>query len=38
MKKLKQNQLGFIPLLILMIVIIVIVVGVAYLRVSHANH
>ena len=38
MKKLKLNEGGFIPMLILLVVILVAVIVLAYLRVSHANH
>ncbi len=38
MKIIKQNEEGFIPLLIAMVLLIAIVVVIAYLRVSHASH
>jgi len=38
MKKLKLNDSGFIPMIIMLVVVVVAVIVLAYLRVSHARH
>lgn len=37
MKKLKQNQQGFIPLLLFVLAVVVGAIVLMYLRVAHAN-